>query len=209
LALRDLWEQKDEWTRSFDAEAKAWPIGNEAVAVLQRDGQFVILDAADGQPTVELHLRDEPNLKEIALQRSADRDILIVNRKANDGNMQFLPPGPTGIGMLNGWVYAFDRRTGKLVWERQVERRSLSMNQGVDVPVLVFASTGSQFGNNQQVGLLCLDKRDGRVLLDERFANQSLTMELVAAPDRDEVAIRLNRGGARLLFSDQPWGAKE
>ncbi len=207
VTLRDLWTEKDTWTRKFAAGAKPWPIGDEAVAVLQRDGAFTVLNALDGRPSVEIHLRDEPNLSEMAVHRSAERDFLFVSRPPKNGDgfgLHVVPQGGQGISVLNGWVYAFDRSTGKLVWERSVERRSVSHNQPPDLPVIVFASLQQiANGSGQQVSLMALDKRDGRVVLDDKFPNQGPALELAASPEKNEMSVRLNRGQSRLTFTDK------
>ncbi|MBL8830665.1 MAG: PQQ-binding-like beta-propeller repeat protein, partial [Planctomycetaceae bacterium] len=207
VTLRDLWLEKDEWTRKFAVGAKPWPIGEEAVAVLQRDGQFMVLNATDGQATINVPLRDETNLSDLAVHRSAERDFLFVNRPPKNGDgfgLHVVPQGGQGISVLNGWVYAFDRATGKLVWERAIERRSVSHHQPPDLPVIVFASLQQVAGGNgQQVSLMALDKRDGRVLFDEKFPNQGPALEMTAAPEKNEVAVRLNRGQTRLTFTDK------
>lgn len=207
VTLRDLWTEKVLWTREFVAGAKPWPIGDEAVAVLQKNGEFVVLDALTGTPTIEVPLREEPNLSEIAVHRSGERDFLFVNRPPKNGDgfaVHFVPQQGQGIASLNGWVYAFDRSSGKLLWERAVERRSVEHHQPPDLPVLVLASMlNSPAGGTQQVGVLCLDKRDGRVVLDERFPNQGPALELSGIPDRNEMTLKLNRGHARLTFTDK------
>jgi len=209
LKLRDLWAEKDEWSQTFSVDAKPWPIGDESVGVMEKSGHLTITNVSDGKATIDINLREEPSLMDLVVMRSAERDIVVVNHQPKDQNaihINFVPQGNAGIASLNGWIYGFDRRNGKLVWERQVERRSLTHMQPPDLPLIAFASVVNTGGGSPtaQVALMCLDKRDGRVVYDNRFQHAGSNLDLIGDPEKNEVLVRASRTTVRIAFTKDP-----
>jgi hypothetical protein len=61
-----------------------------------------------------------------------------------------------------------------------------------------------------QAALLCIDRRDGQILLDKSDYNSSVTaFDVTATPEQNQVTIRLNGTPTyRLHFTDEPKPAK-
>jgi outer membrane protein assembly factor BamB len=214
LLLRDPWGARDLWSRAFALGAKAAFLGLEAVGVLEPEGQFTLLDLADGRPLVQAKLEREPSLSEIHLLATADRYILVANNpfQQDEGVLNVSPvPMVNDQAIVHGHVYGFDRATGEQVWSAKVENQGLIPDQPDHLPVLVFACSqgrrDAQNANSQvAVGvLLCLDKRTGRVLHQEEFPPTVAfnNYELEGRPDAPVVELRLPSATLNLTFTGE------
>src|SRR5205814_2209632 len=127
LRLTDPWQQKEQWVKRFSPEVKIWPVGVEAVAVMHRDGRFLLVSLPEGQITIDEKVEPEPNLHEIFFIRTPNRDLLITNRQLQNRNGITVTPVPGGPGSptVNGNVHGFDRATGKRIFTRRVEHQGL------------------------------------------------------------------------------------
>lgn len=131
-------------------------------------------------------------------------------RGARNDDREF--PGSAEHPLLDMAVYAFDRSSGQPQWQvpAVIQGYSVPLNQPPGLPILAFVrqvqqpQSGSR--RRSQLGLLCLDKRDGRILLDAddlRYSFGSLLM--VGDAERQKVLLRLvNAEGFELQFTDEP-----
>jgi outer membrane protein assembly factor BamB len=216
LQMRDVWTEKDLWQQSFESGARPWPIDDEAVGVLDRQGHFVVLSLSDGSTQIDGKVPAEPTLSEIFVFRTPTHDLLVTNRPAKNVDGDNVQPVPGGFGnpVINGLVHGFDRQSGQLVYSTPVENRSLTFNQPADLPVLVFASQiyrSSALHNNSgeaampRAAVLCIDKRTGQVVYNEQSAGPITTVELQGDPDQHQMTLKTIRTAVRLTFTDQPW----
>ncbi|MEK6248116.1 MAG: hypothetical protein N2C12_08045, partial [Planctomycetales bacterium] len=114
LAYYDAWTEQDLWVHPLDAGSKGQLVGEDAVAVMQRDGRFLVIDLATGDMLVDQYLKKEPKLKGIYVIRSDDTYLLVANRGAtyDQGSKQIHPmPQQHGSAFVTGNVYAIDRAT--------------------------------------------------------------------------------------------------
>lgn len=186
LVLTDVWTGNEVWRREFQRQSKPFPIDNEAVAVLERDGGFTILSAADGNVEIEADLTPEKDVSDIWVLRGPTRDVLVTNGQTSSqrGESEQANPipanGHTDNRLINGFAHGFDRRTGKYLYRTAIDNRMLVMNQPEGLPMLILAAqvTGQRRQQQpparpQQVALLCIEKRDGRVLFNESLGGQT------------------------------------
>lgn len=215
LALRDVWAERDEWKEEFPAGARPWPLGDEAVGVLDRQGRFVIMDLADGRKSLDARVDPEPSLTEIYLFRSPWHDVLVTNRPWRNRNGVNIQPVPGGFGnpLINGFMYGFDRTNGKLVYQTRIENMGLTLSQPSRLPVVVFASQvyeparGGR-GQTPQGHVTCIDKRTGRTVYDEQQGGPISTVEISGEADGKGVLLKTQRSTVRLTFTDEPWPAE-
>ncbi len=215
LQMRDVWTDKEIWQRSFESGAHPWPIDEDAVGVLDRQGRFVALSLSDGSTQIDGKVPAEPTLTEVYVFRTPTHDLLVTNRPAQNRDGDNVQPVPGGYGnpVINGMVHGFDRHTGKLIYSTPVANRSLTFNQPADLPVLVFASQIYRTAAMRNTGeaampraaVLCIDKRTGRVVYDEQSAGPITTIELQGDPDQHQVTLKTIRAAVRLTFTDEPW----
>jgi hypothetical protein len=217
LALLDPWRKKERWRLEFAAGAKMARLGQDEVGVLDPQGRFIVLSLPSGKAVLEAKLQPRREVIDILALRSRDSYVLVVK--------QPIPAAPAGsepdvifplsmggrTEMVTGTLYGFDRKTGKQVWASSVVQQGLDLSQGESVPVLVFAqrSYSRKSGPGRYQGrILCLDKRDGRVLHEETLDQSVGQMQVVADAANHAVEIRTTRGGTKLTFTGKPTSGK-
>ncbi len=211
IEVTDAWTQESIWRRQFPANAKAWVVHDEAVGVMTPDGQFALLALNDGLALVEEKLAPEPNLSEVYVLSSPEQFVLATNRPIQVRNGVNRQPVTGGIGhpLLSGHVYIFNRTTGKQIGSMQVDRQGLSLSQPAALPVLIFAThvydQRKNRSHNMEAELVCLDKRTGKVVHDEKVA-QTLQqgLEISGDPEHHQVALRAAGISVRLTFTGKP-----
>jgi hypothetical protein len=107
-----------------------------------------------------------------------------------------------------GWIYAFDKQ-GKTLWPEPVlvENQFFQPEQPSRVPVLTFACQEYVPGHNMpqnQILLLCVDKRTGRKVYDKGLASSTGTFDVVGNPQQHSVELRLQQTTITLAFTDKP-----
>ncbi|MBX9788019.1 MAG: PQQ-binding-like beta-propeller repeat protein [Pirellulales bacterium] len=210
----DLWEQREVWRHSVAGDAKCYQLGQEVLGAVEPAGRFVAISLSDGRKLVDTAIEPEPQLQEIYLLASRERLMLFTNRPwANhqDGvTIQPVPGLPTNP-LLNGLAYGFDLKTGEKLWQTAIEKQSLTLDQPQELPVLVFAARvyerpTPQNANNREpyTTLLCVDKRTGKVLHQERVKSHLGMYELVSEPANATVELKLPQHSVRMKFTAEP-----
>jgi hypothetical protein len=116
-----------------------------------------------------------------------------------------------GTKINRGHVYAFDRE-GNPLWPSPalVENYFLPISQPSRLPVLTFACAIQQNrapGTAQRtpkVAVLCLDKRNGRVVCEEEISDAPNPFQLIGDPEKKTVEIRLPGNVITMTFTDRP-----
>ncbi|MGD9646797.1 MAG: PQQ-binding-like beta-propeller repeat protein [Pirellulales bacterium] len=210
----DLWEQREEWRHSFAGDAKCYHLGQDVLGAVEPSGRFVAVQLSDGRKLVDSPIEPEPQLQEIYVLMSRERLYLFTNRPwANhqDGvTIQPVPGLPTNP-LLNGLAYGFDLASGEKLWHVPIEKQSLTLDQPQELPVLVFAARvyerpTPQNSNNREpyTTLLCIDKRTGKVLHQERVKSHLGMYELISEPANQTVELKLPQHSLRMKFTDKP-----
>lgn len=208
LKLVDPWEQKELWRREFDANARFSCLGEEAIGVLERSGKYVLLDLPSGQAKIEAEVAPEPSLSEIYILRSATRELLVTNRPwqhRNNFNVMAMQ-SPGGV-VIDGMIHGFDRQSGKKVYSTRLEHKGLSVSQPYDLPILTFAANiqpQMRNVNTPHGNVMCLDKRNGRVIYEEDLPQPIGSVDVTSDVDKHEVTVRTMKSSKRLVFTDRP-----
>jgi hypothetical protein len=216
--LSDPWKQKEIVLGEFVAGSKGTTVGNDAVAMFEPTGRFQLLSLVDGHKLIDESLEAEPMLQTIAVQETADQEVLIVTRptrqRNSEGRANAAPVlmGDPNSPLISGHVYAFSRSTGKAVWSTSavVEQYYALLGHGQDLPVLLFLRPmqrrSVQGSGEMKSAVLCLDRRTGRALLDEDL-NQPLNnfnFELNGDRHAKTVSLLLPSQTLTLHFTDDP-----
>ena len=181
-------------------------------------GKIQIIRAADGSLAVDEQVEPEPSLQQLYVQKSTQQYLLTANRLApnrplaqsstNVGVHNVLHP--THSPMVDGPMYAFDTATGKPMWKgpAAVHKYCLPLDQPVESPVLALMRHVSVPAENSSrrtmtATLLCIDKRDGREVLNKEDLSTVQTFEMVARPSDATVFISLNAGSFTLKLTDE------
>jgi outer membrane protein assembly factor BamB len=207
LSRFDPWTGKDLWSRDFEDTAQVALIEYDEAAVLEISGKLSIVSLADGKLRFESPTEPEPNVRQVHVIRSRGQYVVIANQPPDMAGWQQVTPQTIPV---QGRVYGFDRQTGTRLWSTEVYRQGIDLNQPAELPVLTFVCHFQLQRNNLPglrtfFGLTCLDKRNGRIVFDNReFDEQLLYVDYSADHDLKQVDLRLFRSIMRLNFTDKP-----
>jgi outer membrane protein assembly factor BamB len=209
VRLYDVQTGQDVWRKSFSAGAL--PIRSEDPALagaVEKDHSATFLDARTGRVLFKTMLQAEhvERLHEVAAVSDRNHIYLALTRTPENGT-RWTPYVSNGMRSLslNGPLYALDRTSGKLDWVCDfLQYQTLLLEQMHDLPLLLFTSQYSKTapnGNMQQseVRVTGVDKRTGKLLYDNKFAQSTVFQALHANPV--EGKIELVRQDLKITFT--------
>ena len=210
LTLTDAWKEGETaqiWKKDLPAASRGFLLDGEEVALMQPDGKFVVLSLKDGGERMSATVVPEPSLQWISVQRSNAQYILVASGQITDPLpdisvqpiMSMTMPG----ALVHGRVYAFDRQTGKPQWQTPayVAQHSLPPEQPAESPLLMFVrsmtTTRGSGASRWRCSVLVLDKRDGRIVMEENNLDPGSTgmasnCEVTANPDQKTVTLTVH-----------------
>ena len=214
LELIDPWEGRPLWpSREFSRGAILRLVENEAAAVYEPDGRFLLVNLADGRTIVDTQLGSESSLPEILVLRSPGQYVVIrYNRDTpsfSGGRISEIY-GVSSVRVSRASVLAFDTE-GNQLWQSPVEVKDqwLPLNQPAGLPVLTFAckvddTTPPNARPQPKASILCLDKRTGREICREEFPDSANTLCFVGDSQKKTVDLQFRKLTIRLTFTDKP-----
>ncbi|MCE9568133.1 MAG: PQQ-binding-like beta-propeller repeat protein [Planctomycetes bacterium] len=182
LRLYDLATGKDVWRKDY--ESKAIPIKGltpEWTGFIRPNGVAEVIEVSTGRIVATLKI-DEKNLEtdlkpshEAQLFADADRFYLILDREPGQPSTNGTHRVPIYNNTLrthavNGPIYAFDRATGKRLWNYGsglFENQMLILEQFAELPVIIAAGPMQRQGQPQQTyQVVMLEKARGKLIFD-------------------------------------------
>jgi outer membrane protein assembly factor BamB len=210
LILVDPLEGRDAWPeRKFSGAAHACVVDNEAAAVLEPDGRFVLIGLPDGRTIAETKLDAAPTLMDISLLADGGRYFLFTQTASSNPLAISAMPGTAARPINRGRVYAFDEQ-GKLLWPApaMIENQCLLLDQPARLPILTFACNLYEQKRNgqgqQKMRLLAVDKRNGRTVCKREFVNRTGALDITGDVEKRTVDLAMQREAIRLTFTDKP-----
>jgi outer membrane protein assembly factor BamB len=214
MQLRDAWEGRTLWSYAFKPGAKADLVLQEAVGVLEPNGDFSLIALPDGKLLAKERLEPEKALVGIYLLRSRDQYLLVTQTPARNEPGVTINQLPVAANspLINGHLYAFERSTGKKMWPAPavIAQHGLLLSQPSQVPVLVFARQVNRPGppnaRDPKTSVLCIDKRTGRVVYENEQVQGSTigNFELSGDPNARTVSLSVASKLITLTFTDDP-----
>lgn len=205
LRLYDAWSSQTLFEATCPIGARGTVLLDHTLALLQPDGQLQVVSLANGQRLVQVGVEAEPSLVSVHLQRTSDGFCVVTNRQGQGASSAEVVAGSANSQIVNGRVYAFDGRTGKIRWPvpATVEQFGLLLDQPTESPLLIFMRK-SQRGPNQS-SLLCLDKRDGRIVYyKDDIPVQANFAEVIVRPDQHKISITMGARSFTLTMTSDP-----
>jgi hypothetical protein len=214
LWLYDALTGAEIWRESLPAGTRGTLVDGDEVALLQPDGRLIVRSLQRAAPVFETQLSAEANLRSVHVLASRDQYLVATNRvdqlPANQPPIQIRSITTGGeVPLVTGQLYAFDRRSGKPSWPAPVpiEQFGLPMDQARETPVLLllrqFTPAAAQGPRREQTSILCLDRRDGKPLLDKTdVPSQTNLFELIADRRKQTVTISLPAKTFVITLSD-------
>jgi outer membrane protein assembly factor BamB len=166
---------EEHWRAEFPNNTYFSLLDDDRLAALEVTGRLHVLDLQTGE-RVKFDALPDAALKyraEIYALGDYERVYLIVNQSRRRSYIYSSGGLPTLN--VNGTIYAFDRRSGRKLWEQKAPNQQLLREQFTHLPVMVFSSRRyERQGNmgNWETSLLVIDKKSGRELIDAQLASQ-------------------------------------
>jgi outer membrane protein assembly factor BamB len=210
LRVRDIWLQEVLFKGDYSTASRLAVIEPGAIAVCEPSGSFQLIDARTGGVLIDRQLDAVDELHSLQAMRSGDRLFLFISSQALP---QYKPLGQFDFPIINGFVYAFDMKTGESLWPAPalVRNRGVFMAQPDDIPLLLFAerklTRDAATGGVTQLRVLALDKRTGQsVYRNDALPDTPLTRFRVRAERHADptVALEMNTGKIEWALSDAP-----
>ncbi|MCE9552450.1 MAG: PQQ-binding-like beta-propeller repeat protein [Planctomycetes bacterium] len=204
LRLFDPWTQQEVWQIPLAPGVKTTLVDETMAALLDRQGKFILLDLSTGKPVFEQQLDEENRLSAIHVMASRDTLIVIANRPRQGEQEASLVESAheNGGPVINGRIYALDRRTGKKLWPSAatVENFALVLEQPTELPLVVFARRMTDRKNGgQKTSFMFIDKRTGALATATReFTRRISNFEIVGDDEKKTVTLHL-RSMANML----------
>jgi outer membrane protein assembly factor BamB/thioredoxin-like negative regulator of GroEL len=216
LRLIDAWSGDPLWTEQVPLGTKGTLIDCDEVALLQPDGRLVIRRLDGAEEFIETSLDPEPGLETLYVMRSQARYLVLAGRQvtvepnsaeARIRSVNFGAPIP----LLTGRIYGLDRQTGKPCWDQpaSIERYGYHTAQPTELPILLFirhyTPIVEEGAPRQHTAVLCLDRRDGRVLVEKDDINSlTYTFDVVADRPAQSITIGLSTKPFTITLTDTP-----
>ncbi len=200
IQWQHLWTEQVLWRREFHQKTLLTRVGDDQIAVLPTAENFQVLSINDGKPVFESPVKIDQASHSITVLPSSDIYTLIVNRRNLRGRPQrFGAPGTLQDLFVSGTVHGIERKTGRVLWSKEMTSERLNLRQPEEMPMLVFA--GSADRGRQHQMLLCLDKRTGREIYEA--LNITRYMRYEADEETHSVQLILLRKTLQFNFTDQ------
>lgn len=210
------------WSHDFPNQSIQTLVEDEDLAVLQPNGEFVMLRLADGRERyrTELPLKIESRDKGcLIVQRSLDRDIILGGETYTQRpGMQIIPfvnpmipPANRMAVAFEGFACSVSPTDGKLQWATAVEKAAFDRSQPGSLPVLLLATrqplpraNANPFTQPFRLYADILDKRTGRRIYATEETSSLMPPRLEADPDEGRIIANFSDWQLELTLPTTP-----
>ena len=185
IRLWDPWLKEEVWARRFPRTSRYFLGREHFLAVLAPDGQLTVMDRRDGQLVLQDRLEQDDLRKVRVINVFSDDDRYYVAHDFRFGNhVRYMhPTANLVVATVNGPLRAYERETGKRLWDRKLEGRTVIVGPRIDLPILfVFESRiKERVGGTRQLAtrIEVLSKKDGSTLAEKEYDEYTSFAELV------------------------------
>jgi len=216
LYLRDIWQQRDLWSESFSRSVAGKLIGDGNVAVLDADGRLVIRSLQREQPLVQTRVEADSALAGLHVIASPEQYLLcaVTSLPASESRSRNVQSAhELGAPVADLRIYAVSRQRGTTRWSvpAVIPEHGLLLQQPSDSPALWFVRSISTEQtlrsprNSNHSSVLCLDRRDGRVLFSQdEIPTQPGEFNVVVDPGKKTSTLYLPNHSFTVTFTDEP-----
>ncbi|MEX2285889.1 MAG: PQQ-binding-like beta-propeller repeat protein, partial [Planctomycetaceae bacterium] len=169
LSSKDPLTGKVLWTRELPSKANLALLDDGHLAVLDQPSSLRLIDLETGreQPfEFSIPLADVKSSSDSYAVADADVLYLVFNQRRQ--SRQY-PSHQLPTLSVNGVMAAFDRRTGKQLWHKEIADKNLILSQLSHAPALIlFSQKNENDGDTwyQTLSVMALDKQTGRTYID-------------------------------------------
>jgi len=216
LSYVDVFQKQIVWQKQYSDDAKVEIVHGDEVAVVEpKKGHFHVLSLEDGKTRLESPIEPDPGLDHFMVRRSKERYVLIsYSPGLGNKNNVLRVNGVNYSPLVHGYVYGFDRESGKRVWTTFVRHQSVDLDQPTGMPVLIFSArryfnrnAGGIRRSSYKHAVTILDTRNGRMILDYEKKGSVYPYQLKVDPIARKIEVKFYRTIVHLAMTDKPLGA--
>jgi outer membrane protein assembly factor BamB len=212
VTATDLWSQAILWQRSLPKNSHLHVVNTNELALLQPDGQFEIVQTADGNLVASTKLAPVDSLKSLIVQRRLDRFVVIVNEPPKKKNAIRIVQQPVpNQHAVHGEVYILSN-DGKQVAQTRIEDHSIKLNQPEGLPFVIFfhryqnqkvLPNGGRTSNRPKTKVALLDVRSGnKVYESDREFGYDSDYRLAIDPAKKQIELTTRSDGLRVSYAE-------
>jgi hypothetical protein len=212
VTATDLWSQAILWQRSLPKNSHLHVVNTNELALLQPDGQFEIVQTADGNLVASTKLAPVDSLKSLIVQRRLDRFVVIVNEPPKKKNAIRIVQQPVpNQHAVHGEVYILSN-DGKQVAQTRIEDHSIKLNQPEGLPFVIFfhryqnqkvLPNGGRTSNRPKTKVALLDVRSGnKVYESDREFGYDSDYRLAIDPAKKQIELTTRSDGLRVSYAN-------
>ena len=170
----DLVSGRSVWERGFSREAVPFRIDGQKLGIVRPDGRIDVVRLRDGT-TLTAHPASLPDRWADVFSIIDEHSFyVVVSGPFADQNSSEATNHVIGLRTraVNGRLFAFDRRSGRLKWQTVLEDCALDLDQPLEAPFLIGSfwrlEKSSGRVTRRKFGIFCIDKRTGRRIYEQQ-----------------------------------------
>ena len=190
---RLVWEQQAPLkSLGFAVDATRW-------GFITSEGDVTILDGQTGRPLAATKL-DSVREPSQVYAAGDEMGLYLAIAHAQGEQSPIVDDLPLRHPILAGSLHAFDRRTGKALWQTDARQFAFPLDQPAVGPVLVLYHREKADQGNPTAIVRCLEKRTGKEIYSAEFSAARETVRWSGHPDRGIFELDAYRNTVRFRY---------
>jgi len=197
LIVHDVLKGQKVWSQMFGKAARIEMFDEREVAVIEPSGRLRIFETITGKPLLDQQLGSVANLQDFFFRRQGDNYLVflrLLDKEAINNPLRQVSVGYNNL-MVDGPAFAFERKTGRLVWSRQISNQSFDPMQSDTLPILTFVTRRYEIVQprgftRSVVNVEVVDIRNGRTVLE--YSGNDVHPPFAMQTDAEKKMIRIS-----------------
>ena len=211
LSWVDVLAGKVIWRKRYSESAIIAECDGAQVAVIEPvKGRLQMMSLEDGKSIIDSPIEADENIEYFFVRNTNDKCVVMTHSVTNrNEKISSVTSLNSYNPQLNGYVYGFDRKTGKRIWTTYVDNQAVELNQPGGLPVMIFAGRRMVAGEQRSVyklAITILDIRNGRIILAQSRPESSSPYHVSVEPDTQQISVLFYHTSIRLLATKKPLG---
>jgi hypothetical protein len=168
VTVIDLARGRKLWSQTVSRGSWVIKLDNDRLGVLSPEGALSVRDWESGASLAEHRVEVPPQLANVYVITDAQTSFILASGRIDDPRLlqAIQIRGAYRRPVVNGWMHAIARETGRHLWQQRLDNVGLILDQPRHVPLLVTSYTVVEQQNRNTGVLKCLDRRTGEMLYE-------------------------------------------
>lgn len=200
IELHNFRSGQPVWSRTEPAQTQVTVLDSETLGIAHPDGQFHVVAARSGQPVGVPFSIKVKSLSGIVSWYDTERWYVALTSPSNNLNtLKGLQINDSyRLKFISGTIFAIDCQSFKLLWQRDLKKEPLSLDQPRTSPVLVQLWKLPPKGSELMLRLI--DKRTGTIVFERSKEDYSPYYLLNPDPQQGVLELKLARETIQISY---------